>query len=91
MVSIRQTSIKQKKQRHLFKISEKTRRSYKFLKKNASRLGYMPVRNLTPIRIKNSCLITGHQHSVYSKRLRLSRHQIKKYFSYITSLRNSSW
>jgi ribosomal protein S14 len=91
MVSILQTSIKEKKQRKAFKISESKRRYYKFLKMQSSLLGYMPLYNLPKIHFKNYCLVSGRSRSVYSKKFRMSRHQIKKYFSYIKGLRNSSW
>jgi len=91
MISILQTSIKDKKQRISFKASELERRYYKLMKLQATTVGFMPLRTLPKIHFKNYCLITGRARSVYSKKFRLSRHQIKRYFNYISHLRNSSW
>lgn len=91
MISIIQTSIREKKRRMIFKSSEKTRRNYKFIKINSSNLGFTVIKNMGKNQIKNLCLVTGHAHSVYSRKFRLSRHQVKKYFGFIKGLRNSSW
>lgn len=91
MISILQTSKKDRYYRKLYKTSEMERRYYKFLKITSLSLGVVPLLNLGKIRIRNHCLITGKPRGVYSKRYRLSRHQIKAYFQYITGLRGSSW
>jgi ribosomal protein S14 len=91
MISKLQTSRREKKQRHQYKISEPTRRYYKFLKLQSRILGFMPLVKLPKVQTKNYCLVTGSAHSVYSKRFRLSRHQVKRYFGYINGLTISSW
>lgn len=91
MISILQTSKKDKKQRFIFKTSEMERRYYKLLKLTAGTTGCIPLHTLPKIQLKNCCLITGRARSIYSKKFRLSRHQIKAYFRYITGLRTSSW
>jgi ribosomal protein S14 len=91
MISRLQTSLKQKIQRNVFKESELERRYYKLLKLQATSVGFMPLRKLPKIHIKNYCILSGKARSVYSKKLRLSRHQIKAYFNYITDLKISSW
>jgi ribosomal protein S14 len=91
MVSITQTTVKEKKNRFLYKSSEIKRRYYKFMLLQANNVGYTLLKTLPKTRLRNLCLLTGHAHSVYSKKFRLSRHQVKKYFAYITGLRNSSW
>nr|ADZ99053.1 ribosomal protein S14 [Physarum polycephalum] len=91
MISILQTSIKDKKQRMQFKASEMERRYYKLMKLQATNIGFMPLRTLPKVQLKNYCLITGRARSIYSKKFRISRHQIKAYFTYISGLRNSSW
>jgi ribosomal protein S14 len=91
MISRLQTSLKQKIQRNLFKESELERRYYKLLKIQATTIGFMPLRKLSKVHIKNYCLLSGKARSVYSRKLRLSRHQIKAYFTYITDLKVSSW
>lgn len=91
MISVTQTSIREKKRRAEFKSSENRRRHYKFIKINAHNLGFTVIKTLTKNRTRNLCLISGHAHSVYSGKFRLSRHQVKKYFTFITGLRNSSW
>jgi ribosomal protein S14 len=90
MVSKLQKSKIEKQRRNIFKTYEPTRRYYKFLKINAFSLGYMPVHTLPKDQHKNYCLVSGSAHSIYRK-FRLSRHQIKKYFAFITGLRLSSW
>jgi ribosomal protein S14 len=74
-----------------YKASELQRRYYKLLKLQASNIGVVPLRTLPKIQLKNYCLISGKARSVYSRKFRLSRHQIKKYFSYIYGLTNASW
>lgn len=91
MISILQTSIKEKKQRLLFKVSEQERRLYKFMKIQATTLGFIPLQTLPKMHCKNYCLVSGRARSVYSKRFRLSRHQIKAKFSHLTGLSISSW
>jgi ribosomal protein S14 len=91
MVSITQTSIREKKRRNEYKSSEYLRRYYKFIEIQANNIGYTLIKTLPKTRIRNLCLVTGHSHSIYSKKFRLSRHQVKKYFAYITGLKNSSW
>jgi ribosomal protein S14 len=91
MISILQTSVKDKKQRLVYKASEIERKYYKLLKIQAQTIGFVPLRTLPKVQLKNYCLITGRARSVYSKKFRLSRHQIKAYFSYLTNLRNASW
>jgi ribosomal protein S14 len=91
MISRLQTSLKQKIQRNIFKESELERRYYKLLKLQATTVGFMPLRKLPKIHIKNYCILSGKARSVYSRKLRLSRHQIKAYFNYITDLKISSW
>jgi len=91
MISRLQTSLKQKVQRLNFKESERKRRYYKLLKIQASSVGFMPLCKLPKIHIKNYCLLSGRARSVYSRKLRLSRHQIKAYFTFITDLKVSSW
>jgi ribosomal protein S14 len=91
MISLVQTSLKDKNQRKNFKQTEIERRYYKLLKLQATTIGFIPLRTLPKIQLKNYCLITGKARSVYSKKLRLSRHQIKAYFKYIFNLRASSW
>lgn len=91
MISRLQTSLKQKIQRNLFKNTELERRYYKLLKLQATTVGFMPLRKLPKVHIKNYCLLSGKARSVYSRKLRLSRHQIKAYFVYLTDLRISSW
>jgi len=86
MVSLLQNLKKDKINRFKFKNSEMARRHYKLLKIRARSIGYIPLTNFTKIFVKNYCLVTGHAHSVYSKKFRMSRHQIKKYFGYITGL-----
>jgi len=91
MISILQTSIKDKAQRLSYKASETERRYYKFLKLQGHNLGYIPLKTLPPMHFKNYCLVSGKARSVYSKKFRLSRHQVKKYFTFVKGLRNSSW
>ena len=91
MVSILQTSIREKKRREEYKASEYRVRYYKFIEIQARNLGYTMIKTLPKKRIRNLCLVTGHSHGVYTKKFRMSRHQVKKYFTYITGLRNSSW
>jgi ribosomal protein S14 len=91
MISKLQTSKKEKKLRHQYRITEPTRRYYKFLKLQSRILGFMPLVKLPKVHFKNYCLVTGSGHSVYSKRFRLSRHQVKRYFGYITGLTVASW
>jgi ribosomal protein S14 len=91
MISLLQTSIKEKKQRIKFKTSESERRFYKFQKIQARNLGTFPLHTLPKKRIKNFCLVSGSARSVYSRKFRLSRHQVKRYFSFIRGLRISSW
>jgi hypothetical protein len=91
MISKLQTSIKQKIQRINYQQSELARRYYKLSKIRAHALGYMPLCKLPKIHIKNYCLLSGRARSVYARKLRLSRHQIKAYFVYLTDLRVSSW
>lgn len=91
MVSILQNLVKDKRRRIIYKNSERKNKHFKFLKINASQIGYIAITNLTKNSVHNFCLISGHGRSVYSKHLRLSRHQIKQYFSYIKTLRLSSW
>jgi len=91
MTSILQTSLKDKKNRLIFKNSEQDRRLYKLFKLNAKKVGFMPLSKLPKKQLNNSCLVSGKTRSVYSKKFRLSRHQIKASFSAIFGLRNSSW
>lgn len=91
MISIRQVSNKDIKQRQKFSSSEITRRNYKYFKLISRNMGYMPLYTFSKIRYKNACLVSGSSHSVYSKGLKLSRHQIKYYFKHLTGLRSSSW
>jgi ribosomal protein S14 len=91
MISKLQTSIKEKKQRHILKESELERRYYKLLKLQASSIGFIPLRTLPKIHLKNYCLLTGRARSIYSKKFRLSRHQVKSMFAFIRGLRISSW
>jgi len=91
MISILQTSIREKKHRLAFKSSESQRKYYKFQKIQARNIGTFPIHTLTKARLKNFCLVSGKARSVYSRKFRLSRHQVKRYFSYIRGLRISSW
>jgi len=91
MISKLQTSIKEKKQRIKYKASEIQRRYYKLLKIQANVVGFMPLLKLPKVHIKNYCLLTGKARSVYARKFRLSRHQIKAYFTFLTDLRISSW
>jgi ribosomal protein S14 len=91
MVSILQKAIKEKKQRLAFRGSEIERRYIKLLKMHAVTLGYMPIRTMPKYHFKNYCLVSGSPKSVYAKNLRLSRHKIRAYFSYLRGLRISSW
>jgi ribosomal protein S14 len=91
MISILQTSIKEKKQRLQYKTTESHRRYLKFMKMQATTIGYMPLYTPPKARFKNYCLVSGRARSVYSKKFRLSRHQIKHYFSFLKSLRISAW
>lgn len=91
MISKLQNSRQEKKHRHQYKITESTRRYYKFLKLQSRVVGFMPIQKLGKVEIKNFCLISGSAHSIYSRRFRMSRHQIKKYFSFVNGLRLSSW
>jgi len=91
MISRLTTSLRQKAQRISFKQSDIVRRYYKLLKLQAATVGFMPLRKLPKVHIKNYCILSGKARSVYSRKLRLSRHQIKAYFTYMTDLRISSW
>lgn len=91
MISLLQTSIKEKKRRLQFRTTELERRYNKLLKIQASNIGFLPLRTLPKMQFKNYCLVTGRARSVYSRKFRLSRHQVKTYFSYLTGLRISSW
>lgn len=91
MISILQNTIKEKKRRIEYKNSEQKRRYYKFLNIQAPNIGYQVIKTLNKNRSRNFCLVSGHARSIYSRKFRLSRHQIKKYFSYVTGLRNASW
>jgi len=91
MISIRQVSRKDYKQRHRFNSSELYRRHHKFFKLISRYTGVLPMYTLKKIKFKNTCLVSGSSKSVYSKGLKLSRHQIKYYFKHITGLRAASW
>lgn len=91
MISLLQTSRKDKKYRLQYKISEMERRYYKLLKIQATQVGFMPLHTLPRIKLRNYCLVSGRARSIYSKKFRMSRHQIKAYFGYLTGLTNSSW
>jgi ribosomal protein S14 len=90
MVSILQTALRDKKYRKSFKHTEMVRRYYKYLKINSRSTGFIPIRILPKMIFKNTCLVTGETRSI-SPKARLSRHAIKKYFPFLTGLRNSSW
>jgi len=91
MVSILHKSVKERNRRIKYKFSESSRRYYKFLKIQSCVLGYMPLNTLPKVQTKNYCLVSGSARSIYSKKFRMSRHQVKKYFEYICGLVNSSW
>lgn len=91
MISILQTSRKDRKYRAKYRSSELHRRYYKLLKIKAHHIGFIPLHKLPKIQLRNYCLISGRARSVYSKKLRLSRHQIKGFFLYVTGLKSSSW
>lgn len=91
MISLFQGKHKDRNHRAFFKATETSRRYYKFLKFQGPKLGFVPLSNLPPIKIRNYCLVSGKARGIYSKRIKLSRHQLKKYFSYLKSIRNSSW
>lgn len=91
MVSIRQVARKDIKQRHLFNNSEMVRRHQKFFKILSQSTGIWFLYPHRKIRYKNTCLVSGSSHSVYSKGFRLSRHQIKFFFKHLTGLRWGSW
>jgi ribosomal protein S14 len=91
MLSLLQTSIKDKKQRLHYKSSELKRRYIIYLKRQATRLGVATLETLPRLYFKNYCLVSGRARSVYSRKFRLSRHQVKRYFEYIKGLRSSSW
>ena len=91
MISLLQTSKKDKIKRSSYKQSELERRYYKLLKIHANNIGLAPIQTHPKIQIRNYCLITGRARSIYSRKFRISRHQIKKMFTFITNLRSSSW
>lgn len=91
MVSKLQKSKSEKKRRHQYRITETHRRYYKFLKIQGHLLGYIPIKTLPKVQTKNYCLVSGSAHSIYAKKFKLSRHQIKRYFAFINGLTLSSW
>jgi len=91
MISILQTSIREKKHRLVYRSSEHQRKHYKFQKIQARNIGAFPIHTLPKTRLKNFCLVSGKARSVYSRKFRLSRHQVKRYFSYIRGLTIGSW
>lgn len=91
MISILQTSKKDKQHRIHYKNSELERRYYKLLKIQAHNIGFMPLHSFPKVQIRNFCLISGKARSVYSKHFRVSRHQIKKLFNYLHFIKGSSW
>lgn len=48
------------------------------------------IQNLPNIKINNYCILTGRDKGVY-RDFKLSRHQIKQNFKFLTGLRNSSF
>jgi ribosomal protein S14 len=91
MISKLQTSIIQRKYRVKFVEEEANRTVYKYKKIYSKRVGVFPIQKMSRIYFKNYCLVTGKARSVYAGKFRLSRHQIKNYFIYLTGLRISSW
>lgn len=77
--------------RNKYARSETIRRNYTYLKLNASRIGYVPIKTLPKSTIRSYCLVSGASRSIYRKSLRLSRHSIKKNFAFLKGLRASSW
>jgi ribosomal protein S14 len=93
MVSIRQVARKDYANRRKVYRIERARQRYRFLKIHATRVGFLDLQpEIHQIsRVKNTCLMTGSSRSIYTKNLRLSRHAIKRYFSFVKGLQNSSW
>jgi ribosomal protein S14 len=91
MISLLQYAVREKTLRSKYKSSESIRRHYKFMKLNCSRIGYSPIKTLDKVRLKNYCLVSGSARSIYSRKFRLSRHNVKRYFAQIKGLRIASW
>jgi ribosomal protein S14 len=82
--------VRQVKDRRIFRVAERRKLLYKFLRLNASSIGCLPLVNFQPYSIKNNCLVTGESRGIY-RRFKLSRYMIKKHFASLYGLRNSSW
>lgn len=61
------------------------KKAYDYLNRLQSKIQTLPNTKIT-----NYCILTGRSRGVY-RDFKLSRHQIKQNFSYLTGLRNSSF
>ncbi len=90
MIARRPSVLFQRQERRNFRAVEKTKKYNKFVRLSARKLGFIFFSTTLPLRVKNHCLVSGESRGVYST-FKLSRHAIKKYFSSLYGLRNSSW
>jgi ribosomal protein S14 len=90
MISRRPSVRFQLKERKIYRAMERRKIMQSFIKCNARRTGFHVYSKFENVRIKNNCLLTGEARGVYSG-FKLSRYSIKKYFSSLYGLKNSSW
>lgn len=89
--------LKDFRQRQFYQVTEKKRIFHKFFLRQSllynlpgSRRYIGALQELPRIKHINICLLTGRSRGVY-RHFRLSRHQIKYRFPFLTGLRISSW
>lgn len=91
MVSRFQPTQKQHHIHHQIVQQELSMRSLRFLKLISKKLGVITLAKPKVLEKRSICLVTGKMRGVYTRKFRLSRHAVKLYFSYLKSLRISSW
>jgi len=91
MVSRFQPTQRQYKIHHQIAQRELSMRSLRFLKLVSKKLGAITLAKPKALEKRSICLVTGKMRGVYTSKFRLSRHAVKLYFSYLKSLRISSW
>lgn len=97
---------KDKKNRINFKLNEKKKRYFKYMMLKYKKLVLIKtesekakslikiikhkIQSMPKIKINNYCILTGRDKGVY-RDFKLSRHQIKSNFKFLTGLKNSSF